>query len=222
MTASDKDFNTDTEPFKVEYESATPDATDDDSVALNDEITPQSRDVIPELEESDVPIEETMTIQEHDSQKVEFEELFQDLQDVDLVSTVPDLFLPGKFSQSLTRPQPGSVIHRASTHGMSQAELEGWLAKTWFRNLAIVIFDPEVDTWNYVVSSLSQSHTAAIDIGEYAYRLQQQYGVNSFEVLSKLTQRNITNSSDVASLLRIVLRRMPHLLDFVTKYTVAK
>lgn len=222
MTASEKDFNTDTETFTVEHESGTPDVIDDNSFTLIDEITPQSVNVVSELEESDVSVDDQATVHERDNQEVEFEELFQDLQDVDLVSTVPDLFLPGKFSQSLTRPQPGSVIHRASTHGMSQAELEGWLAKTWFRNLAIVIFDPEVDTWNYVVSSLSQSHTAAIDIGEYAYRLQQQYGVNSFQVLSKLTQRNITNSSDVASLLRIVLRRMPHLLDFVTKYTVAK
>lgn len=133
--------------------------------------------------------------------------------DLKEMSTMDEFF--GDFKKLATHPMEGSMLAILRKPNVGKREMGTYFTDVYLKRLAPMIIDPEVELHTYILYSLVVPHAKAVELSEVVSQAAADRKVDVWTVLSDATGHKMTNRGDVVSLIRVVLRRYPKVLDFL-------
>jgi len=133
--------------------------------------------------------------------------------DLSEMSRIDDFF--GDFKKLATHPMEGSMLSILRKPKIGKKEMGAYFTDVYLKRLAPMIIDPDVELHSYILYSLVVPHAKAVELSETISSAAKLKGGDVWSVLSEATGHPMQNRGDVVSLIRVVLRRYPKVIDFL-------
>jgi len=121
----------------------------------------------------------------------------------------------GDFKKLATHPMEGSMLAILRKPNIGKKEMGAYFSDVYLKRLAPMVIDPEVELHSYILYSLVVPHAKAVELAELVQQSAADKKVSIWTVLSKATGHEMKDRGDVVSLIRMVLRRYPKVIDFL-------